>query len=70
MARLHTTGRSHDLSRFGGMAGSWASSALGSIAVRALFPHRHAIRAGELREARAAARVQALPAATLEQTAN
>ncbi len=55
MAMLHRTGRSHDLASFSGIAAGRARSVFVSLAVRAVFPHHHALRADALREARAAA---------------
>ena len=68
MARLHSTGRSRDLELFSSMAGRRTRSLFVSLAVRAVFPHSHAIRAESLRAARAEARGQH-PAGAREQTA-
>ena len=68
MARLHSTGRSRDLALFSSIAGGRARSMFVTVAVRAVFPHGHALRAESLRAARAEARTQ--PAVSvLEQTA-
>ena len=69
MARLHSSGRSRDLQLFSSMTGRHTRSLFVSLAVRAVFPHSHAIRAESLRAARAEARTQR-PAGALEQTAS
>lgn len=60
MARLHSTGYSRDLASFQRLGAQRAGALLASLAVRALFPHHHALRAETLRAARAAASVEAV----------
>ncbi len=71
MARLHTISHSRDLARFQRLAGQRARAAVVSLAVRAVFPHHHALRAETLREAPEASSAGAagIAAGALEQVA-